>query len=193
MKRKGLCVSKTFSVLWSKCINVENDDQDLPEINSYFTKTTASLFGANEEEEEKPVGTSVKRKVCQTCCCTYQGNECIICVQNSEFGKLGSLEVDLNNLLSNNVTEFSQQFLDIPEADSPNESVQDIDVKPPTVDELREIRVANFTEKKEVGIKLNRIIIKNDLIKVFQDIKVSQIRKNFVINLCYNKYAQTLN
>ena len=135
----------------------------------------------------------MKRKVCQTCCCTYQGNECIICVQNSEFGKLGSLEVDLNNLLSNNVTEFSQQFLDIPEAGSPNESVQDIDVKPPTVDELREIRVANFTEKKEVGIKLNRIIIKNDLIKVFQDIKVSQIRKNFVINLCYNKYAQTLN
>ena len=193
MKRKGLCVSKTFSVLWSKCINVENDDQDLPEIDSYFTKTTASLFGANEEEEEKPVGTSVKRKVCQTCCCTYQGNECIICVQNSEFGKFGSLEVDLNNLLSNNVTEFLQQLLDIPEAGSPNESVQDIDVKPPTVDELREIRVANFTEKKEVGIKLNRIIIKNDLIKAFQDIKVSQIRKNFVINLRYNKYAQTLN
>ena len=36
-------------------------------------------------------------------------------------------EVDLNNLLSNNVTEFSQQLLDIPEAGFPNESVQDID------------------------------------------------------------------
>ena len=35
--------------------------------------------------------------------------------------------------------------------------------------------------------------IKNDLIKAFQDIKVSQIWKIFVINLCYNKYAQTLN
>ena len=36
-------------------------------------------------------------------------------------------EVDLNNLLSNNATEFSQQLLDIPEAGFPNESVQDID------------------------------------------------------------------
>ena len=57
-------------------------------------------------------------------------------------------EVDLNNLLSNNVTEFSQQLLDIPEAGFPNESVQDIDVRPPTIDDLREIRVVNFTEKK---------------------------------------------
>ena len=82
LKRKGLCVSKTFFVLRPKCINFENDDQDLPEINSYFTKTTTTLFGANEEEEvgRKLVGTSVKRKVCQTCCHIYQGNECIICV-----------------------------------------------------------------------------------------------------------------
>ena len=57
-------------------------------------------------------------------------------------------EVELNNLLSNNVTEFSQQLLDIPEAGFPNESVQDIDVRPPTIDDLREIRVVNFTEKK---------------------------------------------
>ena len=57
-------------------------------------------------------------------------------------------EVDLNNLLSNNVTEFSQQLLDIPEAGFPNESVQDIDVRPPTIDDLREIRVVNFTEQK---------------------------------------------
>ena len=57
-------------------------------------------------------------------------------------------EVDLNNLLSNNATEFSQQLLDIPEAGFPNESVQDIDVRPPTIDDLREIRVVNFTEKK---------------------------------------------
>ena len=62
LKRKGLCVSKPFFVLRSKCINFENDDQDLPEINSYFTKTTTSLFGANQEEEEQPVGTFVKRK-----------------------------------------------------------------------------------------------------------------------------------
>ena len=151
MKRIGLCVSKTFFVLQSKCINFENDDQDLPEINSYFTKTTTSLFGANQEEEEKTVGTSVKRKVCQTCCHTYQGNECIICVQNSEFNR--SSDVHLNNLLSNNVTEFSQLGY-------PDESVQDIDVRPPTIDELREIRVANFTEKKEVSIKLNRMTIK---------------------------------
>ena len=191
LKRKRLCVSKTFFVLRSKCINFENDDQDLPEINSYFTKTTTSLFGANQEEEEKPVGTSLKRKVCQTCCHTYQGNECIICVQNPEFK--GSLEVDLNNLLSNNVAEFSQQLLDIPEAGFPNESVQDKDVRGPTIDELREIRVASFTEKKEVSIKLNRMAVKNDLIKAFQYIKVSQIWKIFVINLCYNKYAQTLN
>ena len=112
LKRKGLCVSKTFFVLRPKCINFENDDQDLPEINSYFTETNTSLFGANQEEEEKPVGTFAQRKVRQTCCHTYQGNECIICLQNSEFNI--SLEVDLNNLLSNNVTEFSQQLLDIP-------------------------------------------------------------------------------
>ena len=84
-------------------------------------------------------------------------------------------------------------MLDIPEAGFPNEIIQDIDVSPPTIDELREIRVANFTEKKEVSIKFNRMIIKNYLIKAFQDIKVSQIWKIFVINLCYNKYAQTLN
>ena len=59
------------------------------------------------------------------------------------------LEVDLNNLLSNNVTEFSQQLLDIPEAVFPNESVQDIDVRPPTIDDLREIRVVNFTELRK--------------------------------------------
>ena len=87
LKRKGLCVSKTFFVLRSKYISFENDDQDLPEIDSYFTNTTTSLFGTNEEEEEKSVGTSVKRKVCQTCCHTYQGNECIICVQNFEFNR----------------------------------------------------------------------------------------------------------
>ena len=82
LKRKGLCVSKTFFVLRPKCINFENDDQDLPEINSFFTKATTTLFRANEEEEvgRKLVGTSVKRKVCQTCCHIYQGNECIICV-----------------------------------------------------------------------------------------------------------------
>ena len=50
--------------------------------------------------------------------------------------------------------------MDIPEAGFPDESVQDIDVRPPTIDELREIRVANFTEKKEVSIKLNRMTIK---------------------------------
>ena len=59
------------------------------------------------------------------------------------------LEVDLNNLLSNNVTEFSQQLLDIPDAVFPNESVQDIDVRPPTIDDLREIRVVNFTELRK--------------------------------------------
>ena len=53
-------------------------------------------------------------------------------MQNSEFNR--SLEVDLNNLLSNNATELSQQLLDIPEAGFPNESVQDIDVRPPTID-----------------------------------------------------------
>ena len=109
----------------------------------------------NESGEEKRVSIAMKRKVCQTCCHKYQGNECIICVQNSEFNR--SLEVDLNNLLSINVTEFSQQLLDIPEAGFPNENVQDIDVRPRTIDELMEIRVANFTERKEVSIKLNRI------------------------------------
>ena len=67
---------------------------------------------------------------------------------------LSLTEVDLNNLLSNNVTEFSQQLLDIPEAGFPNESVQDVDVRPRTIDELREIKVSKFTEKKEVSIKL---------------------------------------
>ena len=150
MKRKGLCVSQTFFALRSKYINCENDDQDLPEITSYFTYTTTRLFGTDEEQEEKTVGTFVKRKVCKTCCHTYQGNECIICVQNCEFSR--SLEINLNNLLSNNVTEFMQQF--------PNESVRGIDVRPPTIDELREIRVANFAEKKEVSIKFNRTAIK---------------------------------
>ena len=50
--------------------------------------------------------------------------------------------------------------MDISEEGVPDESVQDIDVRPPTIDELREIRVANFTEKKEVSIKLNRMTIK---------------------------------
>ena len=42
LKRKGLCVSKTFFVLRPKYINFENDDQDLPKINSYFIRTTTS-------------------------------------------------------------------------------------------------------------------------------------------------------
>ena len=62
MERKGLCVSKTFFELRCKCINFENDDQDLPEINSDFTKTSTSVFGANQEEEEQSVGAFVKRK-----------------------------------------------------------------------------------------------------------------------------------
>ena len=78
LKRKWLCISETFFVLQSKYISFKNDDKDLPEINSYFTKTITSLFGTNEEEEEKPVSISVKRKVCHTCCHTYQENECII-------------------------------------------------------------------------------------------------------------------
>ena len=117
---KGLCVSKSFFVLRSKYINFKDDDQDVPEINSCFTKTTTSLFGTNEEEKEKPIGISVKRNVCQTCCHIYHRNECIICVQSSEFNR--SLEVDLNHLLSNNVTEFSQQLLDIPEAGFPRKT-----------------------------------------------------------------------
>ena len=118
------------------------------------------------------------------------GNECIICVQNSEFNR--SLEVDLDNLISNNVTVFAT-VLDILEAGFLNESVQDIDVSPPTIDELRGIRAATLTEKKEVSKKLNHMAIRNDLIKAFQDIKINQIWKIFVINLCYNKYAQALN
>ena len=78
---------------------------------------------------------------------------------------LSLTEVNLNNLLSNNVTEFSQQLLDIPEASFPIGSVEDVDVRPPTIDELRDIRVVNYTEIKEVTIKLNGITIKNDLIK----------------------------
>ena len=64
-------------------------------------------------------------------------------------------------------------MLDIAEAGFPNESVQDIEVKPPTIDELREIRVANFTKIKQVSINLDHMTIKNDLIKAFQDMKVS--------------------
>ena len=79
LKRKGLCVSKTFFVLRSKYINFEDDDQDVPKMNSYFTKTTTSLFGANQEEERKTVGISVRRKVCQTCYHTYQGNVLFAC------------------------------------------------------------------------------------------------------------------
>ena len=70
-------------------------------------------------------------------------------MQNSEFNR--SLEVDLNNLLSNNATELSQQLLDIPEAGFPNESVQDADVRPPTIDELRQIRVANLLGRKKLA------------------------------------------
>ena len=102
------------------------------------------------------------------------------------------MKVDLNNLLSNNVTDISQQLLDIPESGFPSERAQDIDVRPPTIDELREIKVANLTEKKKVSIKRERMTIKNDLIEAFQDIKVNQIWKIFVINLCYNKYVQII-
>ena len=63
-------------------------------------------------------------------------------------------------------------MLDIAEAGFPNESVQDIEVKPPTIDELREIKVANFTKIKQVSINLDHMTIKNDLIKAFQDMKV---------------------
>ena len=37
-----LCVSKTSFVLRPKYTNFENDDQDLPKINSYFIRTTTS-------------------------------------------------------------------------------------------------------------------------------------------------------
>ena len=128
--------------------------------------------------------------MCQICCHTYHGNECIICVQNSDFNR--SLKVDLNNLLSSNITEISQQFLDIPESGFPSESVQDIDVRPPTIDELREIRVANFTEKKEVSINLKRMTIKKWSDQGVSRHQSKSICKTFVINLCYNKYVQTL-
>ena len=49
----GYVYLKQFFVLGSKYINFENDDQNLLEINSDFTKTTTSLFGANEEKEER--------------------------------------------------------------------------------------------------------------------------------------------
>ena len=55
LKRKRLCASKTLFVLQSKYISFENDDQDLPEINSCFIKTTTSFFRTNEKEEEKRV------------------------------------------------------------------------------------------------------------------------------------------
>ena len=42
LKRNGLCVSKTSFVLRPKYTNFENDDQDLPKINSYFIRTTTS-------------------------------------------------------------------------------------------------------------------------------------------------------
>ena len=42
------------------------------------------------------------------------------------------------------------------------------------------------------AFELNRMTIKNDMIKAFQDNKISQTWKIFVINLCYNKYTQTL-
>ena len=42
LKRNGLYVSKTSFVLRPKYTNFENDDQDLPKINSYFIRTTTS-------------------------------------------------------------------------------------------------------------------------------------------------------
>ena len=109
-------------------------------------------------KRKKPVSLSVKKKVCHHCCHTYQRNQSIICVQNSQFNS--SCEVNLNNSLCNTVIKFLQKLLDIPEAGFPNGSIQGIDVRPPTIDDLRKISVANFTNKKEVSRKHNHMTIK---------------------------------
>ena len=58
-----------------------------------------------------------------------------------------------DNLLSHNVRECLQ-VVGYTRSRFSNESVQGIGVRPPTIDELMEIKVANFTQKKEVKLKL---------------------------------------
>ena len=151
LKKKGVLISKTVFILRS-CDNnffnpeSDNDDADL----------LPDPFGY----DRSVIGAAVpKRRICSVCNCTYTGEDCIICQQNSEYELFNG---------------------EIPRAESP----------PPTVAEVRALRVNHFSYSKasnKVVIKVHRLKIKEDLIKEFRQDIVSFNLSFLIVCLIYLK------
>ena len=102
--RKGIMMSKTVLILRSRDENlVDSEDDSLPTVctlnNDAISPDAVSTLndvGYSELIE------SLKRKICDTCACTYVG-DCLRCVQNSQYGyslqqdALRNRELDLFN------------------------------------------------------------------------------------------------
>ncbi|XP_057316245.1 uncharacterized protein LOC130657280 [Hydractinia symbiolongicarpus] len=168
LKRKGLVISKTFSVLRSTYVDLSEDN--LPAVFNNF----------NEFNESMNVESTPKRKLCHTCHCTYTGSECFICLQNQEY--LESLEKDKEKTaLELNLTTATE-LNDCFDNEMPNSSFEGNPIPDlPSVAELRQIRLNLFTTDvpecltAEKEVKVNRHNIRKDLIKAFQDeIKVNE-------------------
>jgi len=118
LKDKGMSLSRSVFILQS---NFDADDEELPHV----LKPNSSYFEQNNERlnigfdlSTEPSSDSFKRKLCQVCHCTYEGDYCIICQQNLEFSE---------SLIKDSSTD---QVLESPPR--------------PTAEELREIRVNNI-------------------------------------------------
>ena len=117
------------------------------------------------------LSTPARRKICQTCSHTYEGDKCIICIQNEEY------EAGLQMDLLKNDDETNPEILDL--FDGTMLDVQEIspaETTAPNIDDLREIRINVFSNNRNKRImKINQLKIKTDLIKAFQNTEVSTI------------------
>jgi len=171
LKRKGMCISKTVFILRSKlyCNDDTDDDtdDDLPTAfqtahdnsNDSNANLTLTAFSSSRP-------SSTLQRICPICNCTTMDddNDCLICLQNYEFENCLKQDTEIrgedlatSNTFDSSVTEF----------------ISPLEENLPNIDELREIRIDTFgNNKKEVKIKVNRLKMKADLVREFQENKV---------------------
>ena len=166
VERKGIIISKTVLILRSCDESLwhlncdEDDDEILP--SAFPTVNTPSLTAE--------VTDSIKRKICGTCSSTYIGDDCLRCTQDNEYDY--SLQQDSLRLFDGELTGTEDvahqpiEYLTMQEDSSCSSSGIVIP------EELRERRLQHFGVTQEHSLKINRLKMKEYLIRHFTNEKV---------------------
>ena len=147
LERKGEVISKTNVVLRSQSCDFESemDDETLEEIL------------------QQPA-ISTKRKICQTCNCSYEGTDCLICIKNSEYA--AGLENDMKLQSGFDTIPFPELVgLESVESEEEEQYVHD-------VAETRSLRINHFSSilSDNKTIKIHRMKLREDLLSEIEKV-----------------------